>query len=383
MKVIVAGEDELYTTMLANTLRNIEHEPIILNSGPEVINSYEKNDDVDLLFLDWELSGIDGLEVSSKLRDLNFRSNRDCYIIITGDKGGRYDIMKAMEMGANDIITKPFDSSTIEERLSTAMDYFLKLPQEVDKSNEDPIENLINEHGILRFQSDKLYELLDSVDEEAPNKLINWLSGRMFILETNVHQDKENELSVLFMERLMHSHGEENKALSESSSKWVESEHMKLEKLVSEIKERFVSYEKTVQKPPQPIEQYNIMEHVKDFPAYCLKCKKKVVMVEPTIFQMDTGNYAFKGKCPDCESGVTAIIGKSIGAMMKHVALKRTLKKYLELLKEHLKREEDLYFPLANKYLTSGDRNKLIEDFKEIEKKYGIDRMGKDFKMRD
>ncbi len=379
MKVIIGDADEAYSTMLANTIRTLDHEPIILENGSEVLKTYEKDVDISILFLDWNLPNMDGLEVASKLKEFNFHQERDSYVIITGERGGRYDIMNAMEMGANDLITKPFNSRVVEERMETAIDYFLTLPQEIDPSEKDPVENLLDEHGILRFQGEKLEKLLDSVDEEAPNKLINWLSGKSFVLETDIHQEKENQFSIVFMERLINAHGEMNQALSESSSKWVEEEHVKLGKVVKEVRDRFESYQESLKEKEEAPEDYNIMEHVDDFPAFCLKCQKKIVMVEPTIFQMDTGNYAFKGVCPDCDSGVTSIIGKSIGASMKHIALKRTLRRYLKLLNEHLKREEELYFPLAKRYLTTGDRTRLLEEFKDIEKKHGVERMGKDF----
>lgn len=379
MKVIVADGNEVSRTMLINTLKRQDHEPIVLDSAQNVLDAYEKDDEINILFLDWNLPGTDGLEIATKIRYLNFHMNRDCYIIITGEKGGRYDIMNAMEMGANDLITKPYDSNIVADRMKTAIDHFLELPDEVEKTEKDPVEHLMDEHGILRFQADKLEDLLDSVDEEAPSKLINWMGGRIFVFETKVHQDKEHEFSVAFMERLMNAHGEENQALSESSSQWVESEHNKLDTIVSEVKDRFKSYKESLDTPQELPENYNILKHVNDYPAFCLKCQNKVVMLEPSIFQLETGNYAFKGKCPDCNGGVTSIIGKSIGAIMKHAALKRSLKKYLNILKDHLKREEDLYFPLANRYLTSGDKTRLLEEFKKIEDEFGIHRMGKDF----
>ena len=379
MKVIIADENEAYRTMIANTLRTQDHDPIILDSGGEVLTAYKKDEEISILFLDWNLPTIDGLELATKIRELNHHNDRDCYMIITGDRGGRYDIMNATEMGANDLLTKPYDRSTIMERLETAIDYFLKLPDEVEKSETDPVENLLDEHGILRFQAKKLEELIERVDQEAKNKLVDWLSGRSFVLETSIHQDKENEYSIAFMDRLIKSQSEVDQTLKESASKIIEEEHVKLERVVEEIKELFTSYKESLEKEPIASKDYNIMEHIGDFPAYCLKCKEKVIIVDPTIFQMETGNYSFKGECPDCGSGVTAIIGKSIGSSMKHIALKRTLKRYIKILREHLKREEELYFPLANRYLTMGDKTRLIEKFKDIEEKYGIKRMGKDF----
>ena len=47
--------------------------------------------------------------------------------------------------------------------------------------------------------------------------------------------------------------------------------------------------------------------------AYCVKCKKKVLMKMPKKHVYDTKNgkrYAFKGKCPRCSTNVTRFATK-------------------------------------------------------------------------
>jgi len=87
-----------------------------------------------------------------------------------------------------------------------------------------------------------------------------------------------------------------------------------------------------------------------------------------------------KSKCPKCGSNVTRIIGKSIGIQQKHIVLKKSLREYIELLTQHLIKEEKYFFPFATKYMTPGDKERLIEHFKKIEDKHGISRLGKHFK---
>ena len=125
---------------------------------------------------------------------------------------------------------------------------------------------------------------------------------------------------------------------------------------------------------------FNIMEHTDDYPAFCVKCKKKVEIQSPELFMMENDMHAFKGKCPECGSGVTRIIGKSIGILQKHIVLKKSLREYIEVLTKHLQKEEKYFFPFVNKYLTPGDKERLIEHFKKIEDKHGITRLGKHFK---
>ena len=48
----------------------------------------------------------------------------------------------------------------------------------------------------------------------------------------------------------------------------------------------------------------------KTFPAYCVKCKKKVDAVNPKEHTMKNGTFALKGNCPKCSTKVFRIVAK-------------------------------------------------------------------------
>lgn len=41
--------------------------------------------------------------------------------------------------------------------------------------------------------------------------------------------------------------------------------------------------------------------------AYCVKCKEKVTMKDPTVIMMKNGRPATKGECPTCGTKVFKI----------------------------------------------------------------------------
>jgi DNA-binding response OmpR family regulator len=382
MKMLIAENNEAYMMMLQQILSKADHEISVTSDGFSALKTYTKDEDIQVVFADWELSGLDGIELSKKIRHIDGVRGKTSYIVLTGDRGGKWDIMQAMDAGANDIITKPYSEEVITDRLKTVMSHFLHPPGEDKPLERDPITHLLEEHKILRFQAKKLNELLEDVDEESNRKLVKWLSGKSFVLETDLHQEKENVFSIAFLERLVNSHGEAVKAISDSSSEWIEKEHKGLVKVVSEVKDNFKEYREALNNPKMVEEkEFNIMNHTDDFPAYCMKCEKKVKIAKVALFQMENDIYAFQGDCAECGTRVNVIIGNSIGEIQKNIKLKRSLKNYLRILKEHLEREEKNYFPLVNRYLTQADRERLMLDFEVIEDKYGIDRMGKDFKF--
>jgi CheY-like chemotaxis protein len=55
--------------------------------------------------------------------------------------------------------------------------------------------------------------------------------------------------------------------------------------------------------------------------------------------------------------------------------LKVTLKDYINLLQEHMEREDKLLFPLSRKYLTEEDMGLIITAFDKVEKEVGVDKL--------
>ncbi|MDD5098062.1 MAG: DUF5679 domain-containing protein [Candidatus Omnitrophica bacterium] len=45
--------------------------------------------------------------------------------------------------------------------------------------------------------------------------------------------------------------------------------------------------------------------------GYCVKCKGKKVMKDEQKVTMKNGRNAMKGKCPECNTGMYKILGKS------------------------------------------------------------------------
>jgi len=380
MKILIADGDSISRLSVSKILdmENVKYTEA--SDGKSALNAYIKDLGIDMVLLEWDLMGRDGLEVTQSIREYDSKSGRDCYIIIITERAGKWDINKAIEMGADDFITKPFDKNVILERLATGSrhlgaDRTLQILRSMD-----PTKHLIEEHEILRFQAKKLTEMLEDIDQEAPYKLVKWMSGESFVLETDMHQDKEASFSVAFLDRISREPRVRFMAFTDSTIASIEKEHKDLEEIVREVRDSIRKLKDEIDHPEDYSKKFNIMEHTDEYPAYCVKCKKKVEIQSPELFMMENDMHAFKGKCPDCGSGVTRIIGKSIGIVQKHIVLKKSLREYIDVLTKHLHKEEKFFFPFVNKYLTPGDKERLIEHFKKIEDKHGITRLGKQFK---
>jgi two-component system phosphate regulon response regulator PhoB len=73
----------------------------------------------DLVLLDLMLPGLDGFEVCSLLR--NDAKTRHIPIIMLTAKGSESDVVRGLEMGADDYITKPFSPKVLVARVSAVL----------------------------------------------------------------------------------------------------------------------------------------------------------------------------------------------------------------------------------------------------------------------
>lgn len=71
-----------------------------------------------LVLLDWELPGMSGLELAAKFRELP--GGESSFILMVTGRSSPEDLVKALESGADDYITKPFDIKFMDIRLTIA-----------------------------------------------------------------------------------------------------------------------------------------------------------------------------------------------------------------------------------------------------------------------
>ncbi|HED10354.1 MAG TPA: response regulator transcription factor, partial [Caldithrix abyssi] len=111
-------------------------------TGEDVIAAMQK-EKPDLLLLDLMLPGIDGLDVCKSLKkddDL-----KEVPIIMLTAKGEDADIVSGLELGADDYITKPFNSSVLLARIKAMLRR--KSEKEVSETDIIRIFNIVIHPG--------------------------------------------------------------------------------------------------------------------------------------------------------------------------------------------------------------------------------------------
>ena len=117
-KILAVDDEEDILELLRYNLVQEGYQVVCSESGEDAL-SRAVSADFDLILLDLMLPGIDGLEVAKRLKK-DPRTNHVPIIMITA-KGEEADVVKGLELGADDYITKPFSPRVLDARIKAVL----------------------------------------------------------------------------------------------------------------------------------------------------------------------------------------------------------------------------------------------------------------------
>ena len=115
MKLLIAEDELTVRTVLHKTLTKWGYEVIAVENGQEALHILRGADSPQLALLDWMMPEMDGIEVIRQVRAEESETHK--YILLLTAKGETEDIVKGLDAGANDYITKPFNLAELQARV--------------------------------------------------------------------------------------------------------------------------------------------------------------------------------------------------------------------------------------------------------------------------
>jgi phosphoserine phosphatase RsbU/P len=116
MRILVADDDLTSRSILAAVLKKWGFELVVTEDGLSAWEVLQHPGAPRLILLDWNMPGMDGLEVCRRLRAKE--SHDPPYVILLTTRGEKSDIVQGLDAGANDFVTKPFDPGELNARLA-------------------------------------------------------------------------------------------------------------------------------------------------------------------------------------------------------------------------------------------------------------------------
>jgi two-component system, cell cycle response regulator len=113
--VLIAEDDPVSRTILNTFLARWGYEVTVVTDGSEALRVLEGNPSPRLAVLDWMMPELEGIQVCQRIR-----GNRDrpyIYILLLTARSEKQDMLRGLELGADDYLTKPFDAAELRARI--------------------------------------------------------------------------------------------------------------------------------------------------------------------------------------------------------------------------------------------------------------------------
>lgn len=138
--ILIVDDEQDIRNLLKFNLDNENYKTILIEDGETAISEARKNNP-DLIILDLMLPGIQGLDVCRILKNSDDTSNIP--ILMLTAKGEEVDIVKGLELGADDYVVKPFSVKVLLARVNN----ILKRKPKPEKDSVLEFDNLIIHPG--------------------------------------------------------------------------------------------------------------------------------------------------------------------------------------------------------------------------------------------
>jgi two-component system, cell cycle response regulator len=114
-RVLIAEDDPVSCHLLKSFLVKWDYDVAVVTDGMAALKILEGDDTPRLAVLDWMMPGMEGVQICQRIRE---RKNRPyVYVLLLTARSEKRDLLRGLELGADDYLTKPFDSEELRARL--------------------------------------------------------------------------------------------------------------------------------------------------------------------------------------------------------------------------------------------------------------------------
>jgi len=119
MRALVADDDVVTAALLRTTLQRWNLEVTVAHDGQAAWDALERDPSISLVVLDWSMPRLDGLEVCRRIRSTAAREH--LHVLLLTAREGAEHVVSALDAGADDYLSKPFDPEVFRARVQVGM----------------------------------------------------------------------------------------------------------------------------------------------------------------------------------------------------------------------------------------------------------------------
>ena len=122
MRILIVDDSRIMRNIVKNTLKSLRYpaETFLEAADGDEAWAILEAQEVSLLLLDWNMPGLNGLELVKKLRaTAKFLS---LPIIMVTSEAAKYNVIEAVKAGVSDYLVKPVNEKNLEEKIRRVLD---------------------------------------------------------------------------------------------------------------------------------------------------------------------------------------------------------------------------------------------------------------------
>ncbi|HEY9839761.1 MAG TPA: adenylate/guanylate cyclase domain-containing protein [Candidatus Obscuribacterales bacterium] len=209
-KILIVDDLAANVHLLDRMLSAAGYQSVASTQNPREVCELHSQNTYDLILLDLQMPGMDGFQVMEGLKQIE-RGDYLPVLVITAEPGHK---LRALQAGAKDFISKPFEQAEVLARVHNMLE--VRLLHEESKNYSKLLEQKIAEveasNELIQQQSEEVMRLYNQVVEEQklserlllnvmPHSIAERLKGRPEVTAdsfTEVIADSFTEVTVLF-----------------------------------------------------------------------------------------------------------------------------------------------------------------------------------------
>ncbi|HEY1059909.1 MAG TPA: response regulator [Limnobacter sp.] len=117
-RILVVDDSVVERSLFVHMVSKWGYGVEVASSGQEALTRIQ-NDKFQLVLADWQMPGMQGTELCQQLRELALEQYT--YVILMSAQSDEEFLIKALDAGADDVLSKPIDSNELEARLQSAV----------------------------------------------------------------------------------------------------------------------------------------------------------------------------------------------------------------------------------------------------------------------
>ncbi len=163
-KILIVDDQQANVLLIEGMLRGAGYTSVASTMDPSDVGELHRNNHYGLILLDLQMPGMDGFKVMEELKEIEADSYLPVLIITALPE----QKLRALQAGAKDFVSKPFELAELLARVHNLLD--VRLLHEESKRQSKALEQKVQEveasHELIRRQSDEVQRLYDKIVAE-------------------------------------------------------------------------------------------------------------------------------------------------------------------------------------------------------------------------